>query len=440
MNRLGSTSTVCVCIGVSWALWLLCAGSALAQPKIDLAPEDTDAADAVPIQSTIVLPGQPAAKGAAAPALPRQSQIDVALDPRTARLRGAAVGGYGEAVLNAPIDGSGPAIADLRRTILFFGFNFTDRIRFFSEIELEHALTTSGTRGEVAVEQVLIDFLLWRFLNLRAGMILMPVSLINIYHEPSTFLGVERPDADLFIVPSTWKQLGAGLFGALGPVRYQLYVTPGMRAEGFGAQTGVRGGVQDNFVLARDWGLVGRLDWAPLLGSNLGLSVFWSRAGQGDPNLGDVPVTIAALDAKYTRFGASLRGQLSYIHIGDTELLNATLAQARPGAGPVARQLLGGYVELGYDLLHPVPRQRLRWAAGFQLWAFARYERTDTQLDVVEGLWGGRQPGTDRTVYTAGLVFRPILEVALKVDWQLRHTEVPGSTRQAINAGLAYQF
>ena len=39
-------------------------------------------------------------------------------------------------------------MVDLRRTVLFLATT-TDHIRFFSEVEYEHALTTSGTNGEV---------------------------------------------------------------------------------------------------------------------------------------------------------------------------------------------------------------------------------------------------------------------------------------------------
>jgi hypothetical protein len=407
-------------------------------PAIELAPGDEGESAEPPIQSPVILPDQPAPalKKYGAMALPRQSQVDVALDARMRKLRGPAIGGYGEATLNAPFGpGAGPAIADLRRTILFFGFNFTDRIRFFSEIEFEHVITSDGKKGEVAVEQAFLDFLLSRFINLRAGMTIIPINLVNLYHEPSTFNGVDRPDVDLFIVPSTWKQLVAVLFGAIGPVRYQLYVTPGLRAEGFNADVGIRGGVQDNLAIGRDWGIVGRADYAPLLGMNLGLSGYWARAGQGDPNLGNVPVSIGAFDAKFGRFGISLRAQVSYVHIGDIEQLNHALILARPGNAPVSRQLVGGYIEAGYNLLYPVAR-----AGGMQLILFGRYERTDTQLDVPGNVGLLRKPGNDRTVYTLGLTYRPIFEIAVKLDYQRRHTEVLGSATNQINAAIAYQF
>lgn len=408
---------------------------ARAQPLIELPPE----AEEVPIQSPVILTDQPpsAMKKTGATSLPRQFQIDVALDNRTKKLRGVAVGGYGEATLNAPFGpNAGPVIADLRRNIIFLGVNFTDRIRFFSEIEFEHTLTSDGKEGEVAVEQALLDFMLWRWLNLRTGMSIVPVSLINIYHEPSTFLGVERPDADLFIIPSTWIQLVAGLYGSVGPLRYQFYVTPGLRAEGFSAATGIRGGVQDNLVRARDWGVVGRLDYSPMLGMNLGLSAYWARAGQGDPNLGAVPVSIAAFDVKFGRWGLSFRGQVSYIYIGDAAQLNQVLLLARPQSGPVSRQLVGGYIELGYDLFRPFSSR----VVGMQLIAFGRYERSDTQLDVPTETGRLRVPGNDRSVYTLGLSYRPIFEIAVKLDYQNRHTEIAGSNVNQINSAIAYQF
>lgn len=404
---------------------------------IQQAPAAPQPAESAPLQSPYLVGDQPK-RAITAPLLnlPREFQIDVSLDPRTANQRGAAVGGYGEVVVNLPLDKSGPAIADLRRTILFFGYNFTDRIRYFSEIEWEHAFTSSEERGELAVEQMLIDFTIRRYFNVRAGMSIVPVDLVNLFHEPSTFNGVERPDVDLFIVPSTWKQLLAGFYGALGDLRYQIYVTPGLRAEGFTAQTGIRGGVQGNLPKVRDVGVTGRLDWAPFLGMNLGLSGFFSPSSQGDPNLGKVYVTIGAFDARFNRAGFLLRGQLTYIHISGVEGLNNVLARINPTAGPVARQLLGGYVEAGYDLLRP-----LRLQSGMQLFAFFRYDRTDTQLDVPEStLAGAKQLGCDRSAYVAGLTYKPIFEIAIKADYTYRHTEVAGSGTQLLNFGLAYQF
>lgn len=390
-----------------------------------------------PLQSPYFF-GDPAKRAIVMPLLnlPRESQIDVSLDPRSADHKGAAVGSYGEMVVNVPLDGKGPAVADLRRTILFFGFNFTDHIRYFSEIEWEHPFTSSHVEGEIAVEQMIIDFVIRRWFNVRAGMSIIPINIVNLYHEPPTFNGVDRPDVDLFIIPSTWKQLMVGFYGAVGDLRYQLYVTPGLRAEGFTAATGIRGGVQEDWPKIRDIGVTGRVDWSPFLGGNLGLSGYFAKAGQGDPNLGNSSVTIAAFDARVNRSGFVFRGQVSYIYIGDVERLNALLFRIAPLAGPVSRQLVGGYLEGAYNLLQP-----LHLKSSMLLYAFFRYNRTDTQLDVPEAVvTSRRQVGFDRSSYVAGLTYKPIFEIAIKADYTYRHTEVANSGSHLLNLGLGYQF
>jgi hypothetical protein len=69
--------------------------------------------------------------------------------------------------------------------------------------------------GELELEQAYVDFLLSRRFNVRAGMLLMPIGLINERHEPPVFYGVERPFVDTVIVPTTWFEVGAGVHGEL---------------------------------------------------------------------------------------------------------------------------------------------------------------------------------------------------------------------------------
>src|SRR5262245_59073101 len=100
--------------------------------------------------------------------LPRETAIENPLG-RAPAISGTAVGGYGELTLNAP--SNGPAIVDLRRFVLYVGHHFTDRIRFYSEVEVEHAIASAEDLGEVEIEQAYLDGLLTRRLNLRAGLI-----------------------------------------------------------------------------------------------------------------------------------------------------------------------------------------------------------------------------------------------------------------------------
>ena len=106
-----------------------------------------------------------------------------------------------------------------------------------SELELEHAVVSPETGGELELEQAYVDFLISRPFNLRAGMVLAPVGVINERHEPPVFHGVERPFVETVIIPTTWFGAGAGVHGELrGGFRYRAYAMETLDASRFGAR------------------------------------------------------------------------------------------------------------------------------------------------------------------------------------------------------------
>ena len=141
------------------------------------------------------------------------------------------ISGYMEMHLNKPIEDrdtpapKAPAVLDFHRFVLLFSHSFTPRLRFVGELELEHAVVEGREdKGELELEQAYVDYLIAPELNVRAGMLLVPVGIINERHEPPIFHGVERPFVDTVIVPSTWFDVGAGVHGTIrGQVRYRLY-------------------------------------------------------------------------------------------------------------------------------------------------------------------------------------------------------------------------
>ena len=103
---------------------------------------------------------------------------------------------------------------DFHRFVLLITHQFSDRIRFVSEVELEHAFVEGLERsGEVELEQAYVDFLLSRRFNVRAGMLLAPIGILNERHEPPVYYGVERPLLETVIIPTTWFEAGAGIHG-----------------------------------------------------------------------------------------------------------------------------------------------------------------------------------------------------------------------------------
>ena len=121
------------------------------------------------------------------------------------------VGGYGELHYNnlSQKDGDHEREIDFHRFVLFLGYEFSDSIRFYSELEVEHALAGEGKPGEVELEQAYIEFDLSKGSVARGGLFLIPVGILNETHEPPTFYGVERNNVEGIIIPSTWWAGGA---------------------------------------------------------------------------------------------------------------------------------------------------------------------------------------------------------------------------------------
>lgn len=126
-----------------------------------------------------------------------------------------SIGGYGELhynnLDNQKDGGSDKDELDLHRFVLFFGHEFNEDLRFFSELEVEHALSGDGKSGEVELEQAYIEYDITDNVSAKGGMFLMPFGIVNETHEPPTFYGVERNPVEKNIIPSTWWEGGAGI-------------------------------------------------------------------------------------------------------------------------------------------------------------------------------------------------------------------------------------
>ena len=129
------------------------------------------------------------------------------------RSRGVSIAGYGEMLFerfskeNQAGDPSGKTNQfDFLRAIIYAGYRFNDQFLFNSEIEIEHA-------DEIFVEFAYIDYLVHENLGIRGGILLLPMGLVNEFHEPTVFFGAERPVTETLIIPSTWRENGGGARG-----------------------------------------------------------------------------------------------------------------------------------------------------------------------------------------------------------------------------------
>lgn len=340
--------------------------------------------------------------------------------------------GYMDFHYNKPerADGS----LDFHRFVLLVTHSFSDRIRFVGELELEHAVVEGlEDKGELELEQAYVDFLLHRSINVRAGMMLMPLGIINERHEPPVYYGVERPFIDTVIIPSTWFDVGAGVHGEVGRGwRYRAFVVAPLDAAEFNADDGIREGrqkgAQSNIGRA---GVTGRLEYVGYRGLTAGVGGWSGRSGfQFRPRF-DVPVSVVEADARVARGDLELRGQLAQVRIGNADLLNDTLALGSGVSPNIARELRGYLLESGYRFLS-LP-------SFGEVGAFLRYESFDTQARMPAGF--RPLPQFNRDAWVVGANYWPDPDVAVKVDYTIvRNASTVVRAPNSFNVGLGWWF
>jgi hypothetical protein len=360
--------------------------------------------------------------------------------------RGVSIGGYGEMLYQnfageredgSPSDRKDQL--DFLRGVVYVGYKFNDRLLVNSEIEIEHASTS--LTGSVSLEFVYVDYLIADAIGARAGLLLLPMGLINEQHEPTTFLGTERPATELQIMPSTWRENGLGVFGQAGGFVYRGYVVSGMDGVGGGSSgasgfsaTGLRGGRQKGSkAVAEDFAGVARVDYTGVLGLLLGTSIYAGNAGQGavsplDGTTIDALTVIWEGHAQYRARGLDLRGLFALSHVDDVSDINAV--KGLSGDESVGERLVGWYLQGGYDVLRDVRSEQ-------QLIPYVRYEQINTQDEVPEGF--SSNPATDRRIITIGAAWKPITNLIVKADYLINKNGADTGVNQ-FNVNLGYLF
>lgn len=327
------------------------------------------------------------------------------------------IGGYGELHYNN-LSAEDPArdvnMIDFHRFVLFFGHEFNDKTRFYSELEVEHAFVADsggGTPGEVELEQAFIEFDLRSGLYARAGVFLVPVGILNETHEPPTFYGVERNDVENIIVPGTWWEAGVALNGRLGSSwNWDLAFTSGLEMPTTGKNAfRVRSGRQKVAkAVANDGALTGRIRYlgVPGLLAALTLQYQFDPSQVANDGLDDGLLIEAHIDYRHDRFG--LRALYSHWDFSGDAVEAAN-----------ADKQSGWYIE---------PSYRLNQWLGF----YTRYEQVDAARD---------QDKFDQ--WELGLNWWPARNVVIKFDYRDRNHDLAsqhGRDFHGFDLGIGYMF
>ncbi len=346
-------------------------------------------------------------------------------------------GGYGEIHANW-VEGPGRDEVDLHRIIFSPQYDFTSWLRFFAELEIEHALMTKTSGGEILIEQAFVEYEVREWLRLRAGRILVPLGIVNQRHEPPAFNGVERPSFNRVIIPSTWFAEGIGARGILCPaLTFELYLMTGLDGSRFNAMNGIRGGRIGERSSMQQPAVTGRLDWFPFAVKpapgqqflRFGTSAFYGGVNNGNAGVnpgrqGDVGVISA--DFEYRLWRADFRGEFAFEDIADA---------ANLGAG-TAQEIVGWYLETA---LHVLPDC---WKCGRLQQAdavvFVRFDDLNTQYRMPPGV--ARNDAGVRHEWTFGLGYLPVPNLVVKADYQISDDATAAELPDRFNLGVGWQY
>ncbi|MAU40942.1 MAG: porin [Kordiimonas sp.] len=325
-----------------------------------------------------------------------------------------SIGGYGELHYNGGKKGDDQI--DFHRFVLFFGHEFTDRIRFFSELEIEHALSGDGKPGEVELEQAFVEFDLNKQTQARAGVMLVPVGILNEVHEPNTFYGVERNNVEKNIIPTTWWEAGLGLSGQFGEgFSYDLMAHSGLNV---GDDYKIRGGRQKVAkATAEDGAITARLKYTGIPGVELGATAQY----QADLRQGQ---DADSVDATLFEVHADIERELGNAGTFGLRALYARWDLSGAGAEALGRdEQVGWYVE---------PSYKINLGNEGAVGVFARYSRWDNEA--------GDNTASAYRQTTIGVNYWPIDNVVFKLDYVFDDFDNAAKEDDTINLGVGYQF
>lgn len=327
---------------------------------------------------------------------------------------------------------------DVHREVLLFGYRFDSKTTFISEIEIEHI-------KEVYLEQAFLNYQAKPWLNVQAGLLLIPMGIVNEYHEPTTFNGVERPTIDNVLVPTTWREIGAGFTGNLpgSSLRYQIFAVNGpLSYDGEPRLSGskpIRSARQKGAeAVMRAPDLSTKINYYGIKGLNIGLAGYFgttesslfknmsldSTANMNQADSSVVGIKMVGLDYRYQIKNFETRGQFIAGSFSNTRKYNGFAGT------DLGNKVFGYYIEGGYNIAGLLKIKK-------KLVPFVRYSAYDTHYEVGKEMAANK--AYQSTILTTGLTYYLSSAFVAKIDHQ--HT-VNGNnkTTNQFNAGVGFWF
>lgn len=377
------------------------------------------------------------------------------------------IGGYGEAVFSRHFysdnvfryshadrykDAPSYSRLDLPHAVIMLGYDFGHGWSIGTEIEFEHGGIEAAVEketeetgefeqeiergGEVALEQFWVQKSFNKYLNVRAGHIVVPVGMTNSNHLPTQFFGLYRPEGENTIMPCTWHETGVSLWGKVGSWRYEVQLLPALNSNLFNDAGWVHNGSASPYEFRPANSLAGaaRVDWSGVKGLRLSLSGYVGNTFNNDITTTVYPETsryhgatgtlmIGCFDFAYKNRWLVVRGNVDYGHLGDASLISTrNKNQTTMTGNPYPHTAVGenawdASIEAGVDLLQIFKQSNNPTIKQSKLWLFGRYDHYDSFVPA-DG-WADVE-WAERQVVSAGVNYYPLPEIAIKVEGGVR--------------------
>lgn len=334
---------------------------------------------------------------------------------------------------------------DQQRFVPFIYADITEHLKFASEIEIEHGIRGNTGQNEISLEFAHVDYLVHELLNVRAGIVLIPLGKFNLLHDSPLNDLTDRPIVSRLVIPSTMSETGAGFYGTFypgrtGKVDYEVYYTTGpcgYKADGTPRVTefdGTKNSRQrkcasdDGFDINNGKAVSGRLAYSPMLGVEVAGSGYFGNQSATSYN----PLSVYAVDWTLQKGPFEIIGEAAWAYargnsraIPGNCFIGSPCAPVSPGtsltgfgslnllSGPPQR-LWGFYAQANYHFM-PSFLTKLapkRFGEGSTFTAVFRYDRVNLNMDNK-----GENAGEWEQL-SFGLNYRPIEDAVIKMSYQ----------------------
>ena len=346
---------------------------------------------------------------------------------------------------------------DQQRFVPFIYADITEHVKFASELEIEHGIRGTSD-NEISLEFAHIDYLVNEPVNIRAGIVLIPIGKFNLLHDSPLNDLTDRPLVSQFVIPSTMSETGAGFYGTFYPGRtgkldYELYVTTGPCGynsngsprvnEGSGTKNSRQrkcDGSDDGLDINNGKAVSGRVAFSPMLGVEIAGSSYYGNQSPTSYN----PLSITAIDWTLQRGPFEIIGEAAWAYArGNSRAIPGnTSGGFAPGSlltgvntlnplGAPPQRIQGFYLQGNYHFM-PAFLSKLspkRFGEGSTFTAVIRYDRVNLNMD------NRAENSGELEQISFGLNYRPVEDAVFKVSYQYMPKSFNPNTSERIHDG-----